>query len=277
MSETLNPRIEAQDFQSYRGVIEAKPKKPVEELNRFVPYILGLKRDQLKEVLPVFVAAIKKNPDDAISTFVHFLAHAKFDASPFLADFFHVLKEHLQSKYEAVARDALLSFQLLARSVRDGAVLALVAGELVKVPSGSLPAARRLWADALLELGRTVIGIRFFSLLLLYFSFFSLLLSSFLSFFLFLSLFRDGSPLGASPHLADVPVKLLKEIVDKVVPLVKKETNQDTLQSLLLCLGWWLAHSQGSPCWVWLSCFLFVCLFVCLLFFWFGLVWFFVS
>lgn len=159
MSEPIL-KPDGQDFLLYKAAVEAKPRKPLEELARYVTYIKSFKKDDVKQVVPVFLAAIKKNPDDALYALAHFLSHGKFDSSPYLPEFFGVLKDHLQSKNDELSRDSLLSFHRLVRGARDPIVLLQVAGDVLKMPSGSLPAARRVWADALCELGKNVRSVR---------------------------------------------------------------------------------------------------------------------
>jgi hypothetical protein len=142
------------DFISYRQAIESKPKKPIEDLNKFNSFISNLQLEQAqKEVLPVFVASIKKNPDDAIFTFAHFISLVNFDSSPFLIEFFGLLKDHLQSKYESVSIDAQLCFQKLIQLCQNSDVLLQVSSTLLSMPPGSLPTTRKIWADSLREIG----------------------------------------------------------------------------------------------------------------------------
>lgn len=142
-----------QDFKAYGAAIESKPRKSLEELSRFNPYLSQVSSQDLKDIMALFLTLIKRNPDDAIFALAHFLSMANFDSSPFFVDVFPLIHEHLQSKYENVAKDALSCFERLVALTQNSETLVKISGDMFNISSGSLPATRRVWANALFELG----------------------------------------------------------------------------------------------------------------------------
>lgn len=142
-----------QDFKAYGAAIESKPRKPLDELSRFNTYLSQVNAQDLKDIMSLFLTLIKRNPDDALFALAHFLSVAKFDSSPFFGDIFTLLHEHLQSKYENVAKDAHSCFERLVALTESSETLIKISEVMVNVSSGSLPATRRVWANALYELG----------------------------------------------------------------------------------------------------------------------------